>query len=419
MRRVLSGIATLAVAGVLAACGKGVPSCGDVQATDMASQIVSNIIEKNIPGSILPAYRKAVHLTVEQPIVVTHDSKLDSFSCKAVAVYTIPDAVVAARQRSTSDPDYAAALNFKWRELMGMYAGEDVLDLAHTLVLADRGESEVADIGAVREGLRRAVQANAEADDSDLFIAADRFPAKARSEQLNELTQYTKSVLRAADATTHKVNLDIEYTIAKIDGQQNFKMEATFVDDDQGKGVRNLQVMESAALIENEALIAAKASENAPPTALQPETKVNAATVQPAEAASAIDEAAQPQPSSSAVARKASTVEAQSPETAVASQPIPASALIVQSAASSVPIVASFDCSKASTKVEKLICSSPQTADADHRLTAAYHASASKSADQATLKQQQREWLKERNACDDAACLLSVTEARIKVLSAM
>jgi uncharacterized protein YecT (DUF1311 family) len=300
-----------------------------------------------------------------------------------------------------------------------MYAGEDVLDLAHTLVLADRGESEVADIGAVREGLRRAVQANAEADDSDLFIAADRFPAKARSEQLNELTQYTKSVLRTADPTTHKVNLDIEYTIAKIDGQQNFKMEATFADDDQGKGVRNLQVMESAALIENEALISAKASGNAPPTALQPETKVDAATVQPAEAASAIDEAAQPQPSSSAVAREASTVEAQSPETAVASQPIPASALIVQSAASSVPVVASFDCSKASTKIEKLICSSPQTADADHRLTAAYHASASKSADQAALKQQQREWLKERNACDDAACLLSVTEARIKVLSAM
>lgn len=419
MKKLLNGIATLAVAGVLAGCGKGVPSCGDVQATDMASQIVSNIIEKNIPASIQPAYRKAVHLTVEQPVVISHDSKLDSYSCKAVAVYTIPDAVIDARQRGTSDADYAAAINFKWRELMGMYAGEDVSDLAHTLVLVDRGESEVADIGAVRESLRRAVQASADADDSDLFIAADRFPAKARSEQLNELADYTKSVFRAADPTTHKVNLDIEYTIAKIDGQQNFKMEATFADDDQGKGVRNLQVMESAALIENEALIAAKASGNAPPTALQPETKVDAAKAQPAQTASAINEAEQPQPSSSTVAKDASTVAAQSPETAVASKPAPTSAPVVQSAASSVPIVASFDCSKASTKIEKLICSSPQTADADHRLTAAYHEAASKSTDQATLKEQQRDWLKERNACDDAACLLSVTEARINALSAM
>ncbi|MBB5508728.1 lysozyme inhibitor LprI family protein [Paraburkholderia atlantica] len=82
-------------------------------------------------------------------------------------------------------------------------------------------------------------------------------------------------------------------------------------------------------------------------------------------------------------------------------------------------IVASFDCGKASSKIEKLVCSSPATADADRRLAFAYRAAAAKASDVAALKQQQRDWLKERNACDDAACLIKATEARIQVLSTM
>ncbi|MGF6699560.1 uncharacterized protein YecT (DUF1311 family) [Paraburkholderia sp. MM5496-R1] len=82
-------------------------------------------------------------------------------------------------------------------------------------------------------------------------------------------------------------------------------------------------------------------------------------------------------------------------------------------------VVASFDCGKASSRIEKLVCSSPATADADRRLALAYRAAAANASDAAALKQQQREWLKERNACDDTACLIKTTEARIQVLSAM
>lgn len=82
-------------------------------------------------------------------------------------------------------------------------------------------------------------------------------------------------------------------------------------------------------------------------------------------------------------------------------------------------IVASFDCTKATSKIEKLICSGPETATADKQLAAIYRAAAAKSSDPAALKQQQRDWLKERNACDDAACLVRVTDARIQALSAM
>lgn len=82
-------------------------------------------------------------------------------------------------------------------------------------------------------------------------------------------------------------------------------------------------------------------------------------------------------------------------------------------------INASFDCAKASSKIEKLVCSTPQSADADRRLASAYRTAAAKATDPAALKQQQRDWLKERNACGDTACLLKTTEARIQALSAM
>lgn len=82
-------------------------------------------------------------------------------------------------------------------------------------------------------------------------------------------------------------------------------------------------------------------------------------------------------------------------------------------------ITASFDCAKASSKIEKLVCSTPETGDADRRLAAAYASAKSKSTDPNALKADQLAWMKQRNACADAACLLKTTEARIQALSAM
>ncbi|KVE28320.1 hypothetical protein WI93_11100 [Burkholderia vietnamiensis] len=83
-------------------------------------------------------------------------------------------------------------------------------------------------------------------------------------------------------------------------------------------------------------------------------------------------------------------------------------------------IHASFDCAKASSPIEHLICSTPQTADADLRLASAYSAARAKASDPAALKADQRKWMKnERDACSDAECLVKVTEARIQKLAAM
>lgn len=83
-------------------------------------------------------------------------------------------------------------------------------------------------------------------------------------------------------------------------------------------------------------------------------------------------------------------------------------------------IVASFDCAKASSKVEKLICSDGNTANADSELADTYRAALSRSNDKPALKQAQRDWIAQvRNACGDTDCLTRVTEARVQALTAM
>ncbi|MGH1507242.1 lysozyme inhibitor LprI family protein [Ralstonia solanacearum] len=111
---------------------------------------------------------------------------------------------------------------------------------------------------------------------------------------------------------------------------------------------------------------------------------------------------------------------ASSAPTASAVQQSASTTTTEQDANGTTGVHASFDCAKASSPIEHLICSTPQTADADLRLASVYSATRAKSSDPAALKADQRNWMKsERDVCPDAACLLKVTEARIEKLSAM
>jgi len=128
--------------------------------------------------------------------------------------------------------------------------------------------------------------------------------------------------------------------------------------------------------------------------------------------------------------QQAVTVPNPSQQTAVQETSIPAApapeakeAPVVATTAPAAPektvIEASFDCGKAASQIEKLICSSSETAAADARLAKAYAAAKARTSDVNAVKARQVEWIKlERNACTDAGCLLRVTEERIQKLSA-
>lgn len=78
---------------------------------------------------------------------------------------------------------------------------------------------------------------------------------------------------------------------------------------------------------------------------------------------------------------------------------------------------ASFDCAKAKTKIDKLICSDAKLSEADDKLTALYNEVLAKTPVSEDAKQQQLEWLKQsRNICKDTGCLEQAYASRISDL---
>jgi len=77
---------------------------------------------------------------------------------------------------------------------------------------------------------------------------------------------------------------------------------------------------------------------------------------------------------------------------------------------------ASFDCSKANTAVEHMICGQEELSKLDGELGEAYVMAIKKAPDSQLLKEQQSEWLKTRERCDDPACVQQLYVKRIGVL---
>ena len=77
----------------------------------------------------------------------------------------------------------------------------------------------------------------------------------------------------------------------------------------------------------------------------------------------------------------------------------------------------SFDCSKATTKIEKIICGDNELSKLDDQLSSAYKISLQEESDADAIRHDQKEWMKARNACQDVACIKRVYEKRISDLT--
>lgn len=77
---------------------------------------------------------------------------------------------------------------------------------------------------------------------------------------------------------------------------------------------------------------------------------------------------------------------------------------------------ASFDCAKATTKVEKQVCADEALSAQDETLAAVYRQAASLTSGGPEPKQSQRAWLKRRNACADPGCIAQAYASRIAEL---
>lgn len=77
---------------------------------------------------------------------------------------------------------------------------------------------------------------------------------------------------------------------------------------------------------------------------------------------------------------------------------------------------ASFDCAKAGTKVEHIICDSPEMSKLDEELAQSYKVVLQDQTKADAIKQAQKQWMKERNNCLDVACVKLAYEKRLAVL---
>ncbi|MFO0991147.1 MAG: MliC family protein [Hyphomicrobiales bacterium] len=103
---------------------------------------------------------------------------------------------------------------------------------------------------------------------------------------------------------------------------------------------------------------------------------------------------------------------------------IPAVAFAALLSPSAFAADASFDCSKATQKIEKLVCGDDQLATLDRSLAADFKKAMEQvsGADQAELRASQAKWIDSRNACgedaDPKACTLQSYKTRIAVMGA-
>ena len=78
---------------------------------------------------------------------------------------------------------------------------------------------------------------------------------------------------------------------------------------------------------------------------------------------------------------------------------------------------AGFDCAKAGTKVEKLICGDAALSKLDEELNTAYKTALQDEKRADSIRQAQKKWMKERSGCQDAGCVKRVYRMRLVELN--
>ncbi len=78
---------------------------------------------------------------------------------------------------------------------------------------------------------------------------------------------------------------------------------------------------------------------------------------------------------------------------------------------------ASFDCGKSATKIEKLICGDAELSKLDEELNAAYKTAMRDEKLADSIKQAQKQWMKERNGCAEVGCVKLAYETRLSSLT--
>ena len=78
---------------------------------------------------------------------------------------------------------------------------------------------------------------------------------------------------------------------------------------------------------------------------------------------------------------------------------------------------AGFDCARAGTAVEKMICADAELSKLDDEMAAAYKTALQNEKRATSIRQKQEQWLKKRNICHDADCVKRAYAAGLRGLA--
>lgn len=166
-------------------------------------------------------------------------------------------------------------------------------------------------------------------------------------------------------------------------------------------------------------------SETEPNPSPTEETSANSAKVSKSAEQVAAPETSRPLEDGS-TSERSQTVSSQIPSPEVAPQQVsepraePTAAQEIATPDSRGTFAPSFDCAKALTGSERLICSNQQLSLLDVQLTQAYRRAMSRTPDKHALKAALIAWRKnQRDACSTAACMASAYKAQIQSLEVM
>lgn len=93
--------------------------------------------------------------------------------------------------------------------------------------------------------------------------------------------------------------------------------------------------------------------------------------------------------------------------------------IIIASIWGTVGTAASFDCTKASSQIEKMICADVELSSIDSKLGKVYKEVLNNSEDKQSIKTEQRNWMEIRNKCDSSDCILQAYENQITNLNGL
>lgn len=77
---------------------------------------------------------------------------------------------------------------------------------------------------------------------------------------------------------------------------------------------------------------------------------------------------------------------------------------------------ASFDCSKAASTIEKAICRNDKLSKLDEELNTFYRTAMQNANQKNSVRQSQKQWIKQRNSCKEVECVTNAYEVRLEVL---